>query len=165
MSVTLFLVIGGIGLALVVVSMVVGDLVEGVFGALDFGIPTPVIGAFLAAFGFGGALISTATSANGVIAAVGGLGSGVVVGGISLAFTKSLMNMPTDEPVRADDLVGKTATVITRIPEGGIGEVSLSVRGQLQKLGARSSAAVAAGNRVTVVSVTSPTSVVVEPIS
>jgi hypothetical protein len=163
--VTLFLVLGVVGLALVVVSMIVGDIAEGAFGALDFGIPTPVIGAFLAAFGFGGALILSATSAGSVVAAFGGLGSGVVVGGISLVFTKSLMNMPTDEPVRAGDLVGHTATVVTRIPDGGIGEVSLSVRGQLQKLGARSTVAISAGSRVTVTAVTSPTSVVVEPTS
>lgn len=48
---------------------------------------TPVIGAFLAAFGFGAALI----------------------------------NMCTDEPVRMADLVGKTASLVTRIPRGGCG--------------------------------------------
>ena len=81
----------------------------------------------------------------------------------SLLITRNLISMPTDEPVRSADLVGQTATVVTRIPEGGIGEVSLVHRGQLMKMGARSAQPIASGVPVTVTAVTSPSSVVVEP--
>lgn len=163
--VTVFLIIGAIGLVLVIGSLIFGELLDGIFGDLDVGVlSTPVIGAFLAAFGFGAALVLYGTSATTAIAALGGLGSGVVVGGAALALTRSLMSMDTDDPVRSLDLVGETGTIITRIPADGLGEVSLAHRGNLLKLGARSSRAVAAGTVVTVTAVTSPSSVVVEPI-
>lgn len=161
----LFIVIGAIGLALVIISLVVGEIFGDLFGDLDAGglLSTPVIGGFLAAFGFGAALILAGTSASMTVATLGGLGSGVVVGGIAAFFTKSVMNMPTDESVRSSDMVGLTATVVTRVPEGGLGEISVSFHGQLMKLSARSATAVEAGKLVTITAVTSPSSVVVEP--
>lgn len=163
----IFLIIGAVGLGLIVFSLVVGEVFGDLFGDFDAGgiLSTPAIGAFLAAFGFGAALILTSTSAGTGIAALGGLGSGIVVGGIAGFFTRSLMNMPTDASVRSSDMTGLRGTVITRIPEEGLGEVSVSFHGQLMKLSARSATAVSAGTPVTVTSVISPSSVVVEPIS
>jgi membrane protein implicated in regulation of membrane protease activity len=165
--VTIFLIIGAIGLALVVVSLVVGEIFGDLFGDFDGGglLSTPVIGSFLAAFGFGAALILYGTSVNNGVAALGGLGCGVVMGGIAAVMTRSVMNMPTDAPVRSSDMTGRTGTVITRIPEDGLGEVSISFHGQLMKLSARSSRTLPAGTAVTVTAVTSPSSVVVEPVS
>lgn len=161
----LFLFIGVLGLVLLIISLLTDEILEGLFHTGDLGLPMPVIGAFLAAFGFGSALIAYSTSLGTGMSAVGGLGAGFVVGGISYGLTRSLMKMNTDEPVRSGDLVGIHGTVVTRIPEGGLGEVSLTVRGQIQKLGARSTQPIAAGTAVIVTSVTSPSSVVVEPIS
>lgn len=160
---TLFLIIGVVGLLVLVASLVLGEMLDGIFDAMDIGIPTPVIASFLAAFGFGAALIVYSTDVSVGLGALGGLGSGAVIGGIALVMTKSLMNMATDETLRSEDLVGRTATVVTRIPENGLGEVSLVVAGQIQKLSARSDEAVASGRVVTVISVTSPSSVVVAP--
>lgn len=161
-----YIVIGSIGLGLVVVSMLIGEIFDGVFEALDLdggGIfSTPVIGAFLAAFGFGAALIIYTADPGPGVSALGGLGSGLLVGGIALFMTKSLMNMPTDEPVRSEGLRGRTGTVITRIPEGGYGEISVTYAGQYMKVSARAAEPIPAGARVVVTDVTSASSVVVK---
>ena len=54
MHVTTFLVIGVIGLALLGISLVLGDLLDGVFDALAGDVfSSAVIGGFVSAFGFG----------------------------------------------------------------------------------------------------------------
>lgn len=163
-----FIIIGVVGLAIVVVSLVLGDILEGVFDALDadFGhgvFSAPVIGSFLAAFGFGAALIMTGTGLGAAGGALGGLASGVAIGAVALFMTRSLINMPTDVTIRSADLVGSTGTVITRIPESGLGEVSLTYAGQIKKLSARAAQPIPAGTTVVVTQVTSSSSVLVRP--
>lgn len=161
-----FLVIGAVGLAVVLGSLVVGDFLEGLFDGFDVGagvFSAPVIGSFLAAFGFGASLIMTATGIGAAGGALGGLASGVVIAALALFMTRALMDMPTDAPVRTADLVGSTGVVITPIPHGGFGEVSLTHAGQITKLSARAPQPVAAGTTVVVTQVTSSSSVLVRP--
>lgn len=164
-----FIVIGVVGLAIVVASLVLGDILEGVFDAFDadFGhgvFSAPVIGSFLAAFGFGAALIMTGTGLGAAGGALGGLASGMAVGALALLMTRALMNMPTDPTMRSADLLGATGTVITRIPESGLGEVSLTHAGQIKKLSARAAEPIPAGVTVVVTQVTSSSSVFVRPV-
>ncbi len=159
---TAFLVIGGVGLLVVILSLVFDDLLEG----FDLGgdlFSTPVIGTFLAALGFGGALAMSAGLGVGLATAVG-LGAGVALGAAALGITRGLMRMATDEPVRLSDVVGKAATVVSAIPSTGFGEVSLVHAGQRMKLNARSGSntSVPVGGQVVVVAVNSSSSVVVE---
>lgn len=160
-----YIVIGSIGLALIVISLLLGEIFDSIFDAFDadFGgiLSTPVIGSFLAAFGFGAALIIYTADPGPGLSALGGLGSGIVVGGIALFMTKSLMNMPTDEPVRSSGLKGRTGTVVTRIPPDGYGEISVTYAGQFMKVAARAAEPIPAGARVVVTDVTSASSVVV----
>lgn len=160
-----YIVIGSIGLAIVVASLFLGEIFDSVFDSFDGGgvFSTPVIGAFLAAFGFGAALIVYTTKVGAGLSALGGLASGVVVGGVALAMTRSLMNMPTDEPVRSSGLLGRTGTVVTRIPQDGYGEISVTYAGQYLKVSARAPEPIPAGARVVVTDVTSSSSVVVRP--
>jgi membrane protein implicated in regulation of membrane protease activity len=166
--VTVYLVIGSVGLGLVLLSLVIGEIFDGVFEALDLdggGIFSgPVIGSFLASFGFGAALVMYSTGIGAAGVALSGLASGLVVGGIALVIMRSLINMPTDENVRTSDLVGATGTVVTRIPPGGMGEVTLTYAGQLMKLNARAAESLAAGTSVEVTAVTSASSVLVRPV-
>ena len=168
---TAFLIIGGVGLALVVVSLVMHDLLEGLFDglfdALDIDVAaglfsTPVVGAFLAAFGFGAALTEFSTRIGTTLSTLVGLGAGIAIGGCAFWIMRGLMNMATDEPVRTNDLVGKPATVVTPIRPGGFGEISLVHAGQRMKLTARAERPVAIGSAVVVIAVNSPSSVVVE---
>lgn len=161
-----FVIIGGVGLAVVVLSLFVGDFLDGVldfehFSLGDGVLSTPVVGAFLAAFGAGGALLLRGLQVSLAGSVLGALGAGVVLGGVTLLLVRSLMHMPTDATPRAADLVGSMGTVVTRIPEGGLGEISLVAAGQRLKLNARASGPIANGSSVIVVDVTSPTSVIV----
>ena len=65
--------------------------------------------------------------------------------------------------MRSGDLPGRVGTVISAIPEGGFGEVSVMVAGHITKLNARAATALPAGTPVTVRAVLSATSVMVEP--
>jgi hypothetical protein len=162
-----FIVIGAVGLAVVLLSLVLGDIFDSLFGALDIDVgggilSAPVLGSFLASFGFGAALIMTATGAGAVGGAFGGLGSGFVVGGLALLMMRNLMDMPTDASMDSADLVGVTGNVVTAIPAGGFGEVTVRHLGQLQKLNARAADAVPAGTPIIVTAVLSTSSVMVE---
>ncbi len=161
-----YIVIGSIGLALVTISLLIGEIFDGIFDAFDFDgggiMSTPVIGSFLAAFGFGAALIIYTADPGPGVSALGGLASGIAVGGVALGMTRSLMNMPTDEPVRSSGLLGRTGTVVTRIPAEGYGEISVTYAGQYMKVSARAPEAIPAGVRVVVTDVTSASSVVVK---
>jgi membrane-bound ClpP family serine protease len=92
---------------------------------------------------------------------LGALAAGVILGGVTLVLVRSLMDMPTDATPRSADLVGSMGTVVTRIPEGGLGEISLVASGQRMKLNARAKGPIDSGRPIIVVDVTSPTSVVV----
>lgn len=159
-----FLIIGAIGLALLIVTLVFGEVLDvfdlDVAGGLLSG---PVIASFLAAFGFGGALTMQATDVGVTGGALAGLASGAIVGGIAGGLTRSLMRMPTDASVRTGDLVGATAVVVTPIPEGGFGEVNVSHLGQTMKYNARASEPVDVGTPVEVTAVLSSSALMVAP--
>jgi membrane protein implicated in regulation of membrane protease activity len=165
--VTGFIIIGAVGLALVVVSLLLGDIFDGLFEAFDveFGggiFSTPVLGSFLAAFGFGAALIMFSTGAGATLGALGGLVSGLFVGGLSLLMMRQLINMPTDASLDTEDLVGSTGTVITPIPENGLGEITVRAHGSAQKMSARAAQPIAVGTTVRITTVLSTSSVMVE---
>lgn len=164
---TAFIVIGTVGLAVVLLSLILGDVLDGVFDVLDveFGggvFSTPVLGSFLAAFGFGAALIMFATGVNATVGALGGLGSGLLVGGLVLVMMRSLINMPTDETVTTSNLEGATGNVITKVPDGGYGEVTIRHHGKLHKYNARASEELPAGTPVLVTGVLSSSAVMVK---
>jgi membrane protein implicated in regulation of membrane protease activity len=167
-AVTAFLIIGAVGLGVVLLSLLLGEVLGGVFETFDADaggglLSGPVIGSFLAAFGFGAALVMYATGIGAAGGALSGLASGLVIGGLALWMMRSLIQMPTDAPVRTGDLVGRTATVVTRIPADGLGEVTLSHSGQLMKLSARAAQPIPAGTTVVVTTVLSSSSVLVRP--
>jgi hypothetical protein len=165
-AVTAFIVIGAIGLLLLLLSLVLGEIFDGLLGAFDADagggvFSGPVLGAFLASFGFGAALVMFATGVGATAGALGGLASGVVVGGIALVMTRTLINMPTDETVTTRGLEGSPAIVITAIPDGGYGEVTVRHHGEQRKYNARAGEAVAAGDQVWVSAVLSTSAVLV----
>ncbi|MFA9430623.1 NfeD family protein [Egicoccus sp. AB-alg2] len=166
-AVTAFIVIGAVGLALVLLSLLLGEVFEGLFGGLDIDVgggifSAPVLGSFLASFGFGAALIVYATGAGAALGALGGLASGLVVGGIALAMMRSLVNMPTDDTVSTSGLAGSAGVVITAIPADGFGEVTVRHHGSQHKYNARALEPIPAGSPVRVTAVLSASAVQVE---
>jgi hypothetical protein len=163
-AVTVFLIIGAVGLALVLLSLVLGEVLEGLFGGLDIDVgggifSAPVLGSFLASFGFGAALIMFATGAGATAGALGGLLSGLVIGGIALVMMRSLVNMPTDETVTTSGLTGSPGVVITAIPAEGFGEVTIRHHGSQHKYNARAVEPIPAGTPVQVTAVLSASAV------
>lgn len=160
-----FFIIGAIGLGLLLLSLLFGEVLE----AFDLDIAGgflsgPVVGSFLAAFGFGGGLTLAGTDVGLLGASLAGLASGALVGGVAGLFTRSLMKMPTDPSLRTSDLVGTEGTVITPIPAEGFGEVSLSFLGQPLKYNARADRALPSGTVITVTAVLSNSAVRVQAV-
>jgi membrane protein implicated in regulation of membrane protease activity len=157
-----FLVIGGIGVALLVISLVLGDLLDGL---LDFGpdfLSGAAIAGFLGALGFVGAVVQDQTDNVSLAVGVGAL-AGLVVGAGVGWLSVQLARGGDDANVRTGDLTGHAATVISAIPADGYGEVTLTVAGHITRLNARSAGELPAGTPVTITAVLSPTAVQVGP--
>ena len=161
---TVFLVVGAIGVVLLLVALVLGDVLDGAFEGLSAGFfSTEALAGFLGALGFGGAIALDATGSTSV-AVVIGLVLGVLLGWAAARASRFLRGDGTTDTVRTSDMVEKIGSVVSAIPEGGFGVVSISVGGHLTRLNARSSVAVPSGTQVSVTQVISPTAVQVEPL-
>jgi membrane protein implicated in regulation of membrane protease activity len=162
--VTVFLVVGAVGVLLLLVALVVGDVLDGALEGLSAGVfSTEALAGFLGALGFGGA-IALATTGSTTLAVVVGLVLGVLLGWLAARASKFLHGDGEGDTVRTTDVLEKIGSVVSAIPEGGFGVVSLSVGGHITRLNARSSIAVPAGTQVSVTQVISPTAVQVEPL-
>ena len=164
---TLFLIIGGVGVLLVLLALIIGDLLDGLFHLDALGgdlFSFSSIAAFIGAFGFGGAiglaLIDNTAFAVGVGAVVGGLAAWGAV-----ALTRSLKRGESAASFRSDSMIGHAGRVITAIPQDGYGEISISAGGHVRKITARSALAVESGEEVWVSAILSPTAVEVTPTS
>lgn len=157
----IFLLLGLLGLALLLLSMVFDGILD-VFDG-DGLLSAPAIASFIASLGFVGALAAYA-GAGPVFSTLIGAGSGLGMGFLVSLLARSAQNMSTDATPSSSSFVGLSGSVVTAIPVTGFGEVSLSVGGQPVKISARCDQPVPAGAEVRVVSVLSPTSVVVAPL-
>lgn len=161
---TVFLVVGAVGVLLLLVALVVGDVLDGALEGLSAGFfSTEALAGFLGALGFGGAIALAATGST-TLAVVVGLVLGVLLGWLAARASRFLHGDGEGDTVRTTDVLEKIGSVVSAIPEGGFGVVSLSVGGHITRLNARSSIAVPAGTQVSVTQVISPTAVQVEPL-
>ena len=161
---TVFLVVGAVGIVLLLVALVVGDVLDGALEGLSAGFfSTEALAGFLGALGFGGA-IALETTGSTSLAVVIGLVLGVLLGALAAKTSRFLHGDGEGDTVRTSDMVEKIGSVVSAIPDGGFGVVSISVGGHLTRLTARSSTAVPAGTQVSVTQVISPTAVQVEPL-
>jgi membrane-bound ClpP family serine protease len=159
-----FLVIGTIGLVVLVISLVAGDFFDGALDALAGDVfSSAVIGAFVAATGFGGA----AAQAVGLPTAVS-IPVGLVAGGFFAWFaywlTRLIRSGGSDATLTIDDALGREGRVVTGIPAGGFGVVNILIGGHTLRLNARAEQPLDAGTEVHVTSVLSPTAVTVAPV-
>lgn len=162
-----FWIIGGIGAVLFLISMIVGDILDGLFDSLD-GISgglvsTASIAGFAGAFGLAGGTFMAVTDLGLGLAIIVGLVAGVLMGALSVAVTRSVANSPTDRVPGAADIVGSEGVVITTIPEGAFGKVSVQVGGHRLTLSALAGQALPSGSSVVVTQSLSATSVRVAP--
>lgn len=161
---TLFLVLGVVGLVLLGVSLVVGDVFDGVFDALPGDVfSSAVIGGFVSAFGFGAALSEGLEAPRWLAVAVGAV-VGAGFAWFASWLTRLVRGGGSDATVTTEDAVGRDAKVVTSIPEGGFGVVRVVVGGHSLQLNARADRAVEPGTEVYVTGVLSPTAVAVAPV-
>ncbi|PKW27339.1 hypothetical protein [Phycicoccus duodecadis] len=160
MQVTM-LVIGGVGIALLLVSLLLGDLLDGVLDGIGpDALSGLAIAGFLAAFGFVGALTLEA-GASGPVAILVGLVAGVAAAAVAGLATRRLMRGGDESTVRSSRLVGLTGTVVEPVPVDGYGMVSVVAAGHITRLNARAAEPLGSGTAVVVTAVLSPTSVTV----
>ena len=142
---TIFLVIGGIGFLFLIISLILGDLLEsldldfdvdhdldfdhdldlgdgGHFGILD----SRVISIFMTAFGGAGA-VGLLFGFGGIVSALFGIGAGIIFGALIYTFGSFLISQEASSSVTSRDLVGRTAKVVVKIQEGNVGQISCRV--------------------------------------
>lgn len=103
---TVYVVIGIVGLVLLLVSLLAGEVLDGIFDGIggDW-FSGAALSGFLAAFGFGAALFQANGSPTGLSVAIG-VGAGVVVAAFALWLTRLLRRGGTDDTPRTDDVIG-----------------------------------------------------------
>jgi membrane protein implicated in regulation of membrane protease activity len=158
-----YLILGVVGLVVLATSLVVGDVLDGVLdGVGGDWFSTEVVGGFVSALGFGGA-IAVSAGAPGPVAVAVGLAVGTAFGWMAARFTRLVRGAGTDGTPAAGDVVGHEAIVLSDIPDEGLGTVRVHVGGHTLRYHASADLAIAAGTKVHVTSVLSPTAVAVAP--
>ncbi|MEO1059405.1 MAG: NfeD family protein [Actinomycetota bacterium] len=157
----MFIVVGIVGAALLIGSLLLDDLIDGLVPDLDF-ISGPVIGAGLAGFGLFGWFAQSGLDGNGVAALVAAVVGGVLVAFATYRLTRALLHQPTDATPTTDSLIGTSARVVTAITAGGIGEVIVTLGGATTKYTATSDRDLVVGTSAVVIGVESATKVRVE---
>ncbi|WP_051515868.1 hypothetical protein [Candidatus Blastococcus massiliensis] len=162
-----FLAIGALGLVVLLLSLFVGELGDLAIGDVDADGPfsLPAIAALIGGVGFGGAgavsllpddLPDTATA---LLAVAVGLAVAVPLAWGAVRMSRALRDMPTQETLTREHLVGAQGVVVSSVPGGGFGEVRLAVAGQPLKFAARSDLPLPPGTPVYVVEALSDTAV------
>ena len=157
-----FLVIGGLGVLLLLFSLLGGEL----FDLGDGPVGVEAASGFLAAFGFAGAIAASTLDARTplpLLASAGiGLAAAVPAAWLAGRIARAAGNMPTDATPTDADLVGTLGVVVTPIPAQGYGEVRVTLGGQPVKVYAKADSPIPLGAGIMVISAVSSTSVVVE---
>ena len=163
---TVLLVLGVLGLVVVVAGLLLGELLD---GAVDVVVPgdlgpgvTPAVGAAVSAFGFGGALALRSADLALPLALTLSAVVALAVGGVAFALSRAVVGEHTPPPTGAD-VYGVFGTLVTPVPAGGYGEMTVVVHGTRRKFAARSEQALPTGTAVYVLEVLSETSVLVAP--
>lgn len=159
-----FLVVGCVGLGVLLLSLVLGDLLHVGDVNVDGMFSLPAVAAYVGGVGFFGAIAASLLDVGGSgMQLVGALLAGLLLA-LPLAYgavrlTRSLSNMRTDRTLTDDDLVGALGVVVTPIPQAGYGEVRVALHGTELKYSARAEKPLPSGTPIFVVSAMSATSV------
>ena len=138
----LYAAIGAFGLLFLLAMLFIGDLFGGDHDGhlevqghdMDQGhgpsiFSARIMAAFLTAFGAGGA-ISRYFGLNHLVSSGTGIVCGVVLAGLVFQFAKILYSQQASSEVLMHTLVGLTAEVTVGIPEGGVGQITLTSAGE-----------------------------------
>lgn len=157
-----FLAVGVLGLGILAVSMLGGEI----FDDSDSIVSVEIIAAVLSGFGFTAAFASLLPGIDlpaAICIIIGVLGA-VPVAYLAWLLTRGARRMRTDATPNRTDLVGRQGVVVTEIRAGAYGEVRVRIGGQQIKLNAQADQPLAAGAFVVVAEAPSDTSVRVTPL-
>ena len=148
-SLHLFWGIGLVGLFLIVLQAMFGVLIghdgdtssggnidlHGGHGGGASIVSLKTVSAMLLGFGFGGAIMEQNGFSAG-ISALGGIGTGLVIGAAYFALMNSLYRLRSDGTSVLSEAVNRSGTVYMRIPGNvsGAGEIQVSFGGRLQNI-------------------------------
>jgi membrane protein implicated in regulation of membrane protease activity len=160
-----FLLVGALGIAVLLLSLFAGELGE--FGHPDADGPfsVPAIAALLGGVGFGGAAAVSvlpadlSDAATVIVALAVGIAVAVPLAWGAIRLSRALRDMPTQETLTRHHLAGAQGVVVSAIPGNGFGEVRLALAGQQLKYAARSDVPLPSGTPVYVVEALSETAV------
>jgi hypothetical protein len=160
-----FLSLAGIGLLFLLVSAFAGDHIE-VHPEVEVGgghMGVRAVAVFLTAFGTVGAIARWYEMGN-LASSMWGLGAGVllsIVYGLTMGLVRS---QEADSLIQDTELVGCSGRITVAVADGGIGEVSCSIKGQTTRRTVRSAGggAVAEGTLVRIKEVSGDV-LIVEP--
>ncbi len=149
MALNIFWGIGLLGLLLIILQAMFGMLVghdgdtsssgsvdvEGGHGGGGSIVSIKTISAMLLGFGFGGAILTKNGFSVG-LAALGGLGIGLVIGGGYFVLMSSLYRLRSDGTSVLAEAINRSATVYLRVPGNlsGAGEIQVAFGGRLQNV-------------------------------
>jgi membrane protein implicated in regulation of membrane protease activity len=166
-----FLVIGGLGFAFLIVSLVVGDIFEMFGGSADIGDPgvdfgfldSRVLAVFITAFGGFGA-IAAQMGFGAVVSSFVGLLGGVFFAAVVSVFGRFLIGQQASSTVSDHDLLGRTAQVTVAIKPGEVGQITAKIGDErVEKIArAKSGEEIKTGSIVTIESIAGD-SVIVSP--
>ena len=141
--------IGLLGLFLIVLQAILGVLVghdgdtsssgsidlHGGHGGGGSVVSLKTVSAMLLGFGFGGAILEKNGFSTG-ISALGGIGTGVVIGAAYFALMNSLYRLRSDGTSVLSEAINHSGTVYIRIPGqiSGAGEIQVAFGGRLQNI-------------------------------
>jgi membrane protein implicated in regulation of membrane protease activity len=168
---TVFLVIGGIGFVLLLVSLVIGDIFEMFGGSVDLGdagvdfgfLDSRVLAVFVTAFGGFGA-IAAQLSFGALVSSFVGLLGGVFFAAMVSVFGRFLIGQQASSSVTDHDLIGRTVQVTVTIKAGEVGQITAKIGDErVEKIArAKSGEEIKTGSIVTIDSIAGD-SVIVSP--
>jgi membrane protein implicated in regulation of membrane protease activity len=152
-----FVVCTLVGGGLLLITVLVDDIISGLFDALDISIGgaslMPLILSFVAMFGVGGLFATQVLDLHGGSAAAVGAVAGGGGAAIAYALFSVLRRSEASEPFSTQDLIGHDAHVAVTIPAGHWGSVYVKAEGQTHEFSATASVDIQAGSSVKVVGV------------
>ena len=158
-----FLVVGALGLGVLLLSLVVGEI--GDLGDADGPFSVPALAALVGGVGFGGAAAAALLPdglpdvGRALLALAAGLALAVPLAWVAVRLARGLRDMPTAPTLTRSHLVGTQGVVVSAVPSPGYGEVRLVVAGQQLKYAPRSDTPLPAGTPAYVVEALSETAV------
>ena len=161
-----FLVVGALGLGVLVLSLLAGEIGEiGEIGDADGPFSVPALAALVGGVGFGGAAAAALLpdglpdTGRALLALAAGLALAVPLAWGAVRLARAVRDMPTTETITRHHLAGTQGVVVSAVPATGYGEVRLTLAGQHLKFAARSDVPLPTGTPVYVVEALSETAV------